>query len=140
VVINDLFGGEDFFELSLVGCLAHPLRLGNVAFEAACSSELATQLKSPPQSALMGGFALVGVRELVSLARGERECAPRQVEFGDPLSCPWAYEPQRLPPKGWRGLELDPVIGFMSLTVPPGRCVFEPDASGFLAKKGFVAD
>jgi hypothetical protein len=49
VVINDLFG-EDFFELSLVGCLAHPLRLGNVAFEAACSSELATQLKSKARS------------------------------------------------------------------------------------------
>jgi hypothetical protein len=39
--VDDLLGGEDFLELTVVGGYAHPLRLGNVAVEAACPSELA---------------------------------------------------------------------------------------------------
>ena len=56
--IDDILGGEDFFELAVVGCLSHPLRFGNVTFEAACPSELAPQLESPTRSMLMGLFAL----------------------------------------------------------------------------------
>ena len=68
---HQISSAATFFELAVVGCLAHPLRLGNVAFDPACPSELAPQFESTPQSPVMGWFALAGVYQPVSLARGE---------------------------------------------------------------------
>jgi hypothetical protein len=77
VGVYDLFGGEDFLELTVVGSPAHPLGFCDVIPDAAGRSELAPQLEGTPQSPFMGRFALAGVCEPVSLARGEGEGAVR---------------------------------------------------------------
>ncbi len=56
--VDDLLGGEDFLELSIVGRPAHPLRLGNVVTDSAVRPELAPQLEGAPQRPVVRGFTL----------------------------------------------------------------------------------
>ena len=64
--VDDLLGGEDFLELSVVGRLAHPFRLGHIVAYATISPELAPQLEGATQRPVVWGFPLraIGARVL----------------------------------------------------------------------------
>ena len=68
VSVDDLLGGEDFFEFVVVGPPAHPLGFCHGIPDAALCPQVAPELESTPQSSVMGGFALAGVYKPVCLA------------------------------------------------------------------------
>jgi len=139
--LHGLFRPIDSRHSSVISSPTHPLGFCHVIADAACPSELASQLESASQGPVIGGFALAGVCEPVSLARGEHEGTIRQVKFGGPSSRPWAYESPSSATEGLRRCyELDPVIGLAALPVPSGSRVLQPHAARILAETGLVAN